>query len=439
MIQTKTEAIDLIYSSYNKAKTSSDEITRVQYLARELLNSLGSPDNHKQIVLVTGSKGKGSTASFISSLLHRLGYKTGLFTSPHYISFNERVQVNGIPISDSDFVRLANRVAPHVYKIVERLKANEYLGPIAINLAIALLYFSEKQVDFIILEAGKGGKNDDTNVVHNQWSVITPIFNEHIDELGPTISHIITHKLGIIKKNSVTLISKQQKNIVKEIDKSLAAHENVFTYERDFSVLHSDISKSGMTFDFKTSRAIYKNLHVPLFGSFQCENIALAVQTCERILGKMINQTEIHQWLKTLTNFGKCELLLDEPVVIADATINEHSATYLREVITYFSRKNVVAIVGLSRDKDYKGVVHTLAPFTKRCIISKPTKGYKSFHEQEIFHYSSHLLPCEVVSSPEEAVKHALNQSKNDLIVVVGNHSFIAETRQWFTTIVQPI
>ena len=228
------------------------------------------------------------------------------------------------------------------------------------------------------------------------------------------------------------MISKQQKYVNKEINESVKHHEKLYTYDNEFSVLRSSMAQSGMTFDFKTKRAVYKNVHVPLFGSFQCENIALAVQTCEEMIGKAIDQLLIHRWLDTLRNSGKCELLLNEPVVIADATINEHSAYYLREVIKHFSPKNVVTIVGLSRDKDYKGVVNTLLPFTKKFIISKPTKGHKSFQEEEIFQYSSHLLPSQIVSSPGDAIERAFNQSNDDLILIVGNHSFIAEAKQWF-------
>ena len=194
---------------------------RNQQAARKLLNDIGSPDRGQAIVLVTGSKGKGSTASFISSLLQANGYKTGLFTSPHYFSFNERIQVNGEAISDADLIRLANQIAPFVNKCMNELTANEYLGPIGIALAIALLYFKEQNVDYIILEAGKGGKYDDTNVVHNQWAVITPILREHIDELGPTISQIIEHKLGIIKKDSTAFISKQQLHVNQKINQRL--------------------------------------------------------------------------------------------------------------------------------------------------------------------------------------------------------------------------
>ncbi len=433
MIQTKKDAIDLIYKSYNlAAKSANGRLCKIQRQARELLHAVGSPDKNKKIILIAGSKGKGSTAAFISTLLQALGFRTGLFTSPHYNSFNERIQVNSIPIPDGDFIRLANRIASGVEPIIERLQPHEYLGPIAINLAIALLYFAEKNVDYVILEAGKGGKYDDTNVVSNQWSVITPILNEHLAELGPTMPHLIAHKIGIIKEKSFAFISKQQKNVETMMNKMLTHHRKIYRYEKEFSVLRSKMSQYGMVFDFKTKRALYKNNFVPLLGGFQCENIALAVQTCEEIIGDSIDQAIIQRWLQSLKNPGKCELLLDDPPVIADAAINKHSAKYLHEVVQQFMPGSAAAVVGLSSDKDYEGVIQTIAPFTKEIFISKPINGYRSFREYEIYQYASQRLPAQIVSSPSEALKIAIDQNRFDFILILGNHSFIAETKQWF-------
>jgi dihydrofolate synthase/folylpolyglutamate synthase len=427
MIRTKQDAVDLIYASYNM---SYKHAVRNQQAARKLLNELGSPDHGQAIVLVTGSKGKGSTASFISSLLQANGYKTGLFTSPHYFSFNERIRINGKPISDNDLIRLANHIELAVKKCMNELDENEYLGPIGITLAIALLYFQEQNVDYIILEAGKGGKFDDTNVVSNQWAVITPILREHLDELGPTISDIIKHKLGIVKPYSQAFIGKQQAYVSQEIEQLLSEHKQTYMYGKDFAVNEAALSRKGTTFHFQTAHSNYDNMFVPLLGVFQCENIALAVQACESILNKTLEKERIQQWLSTLQNPGKCEILHDEPTIILDAAINEQSAKYLHEIITHLKPKNMLLVIGLSNDKDYKGIIQTLLPNTNKIIITKPARGYKNFDKREIYCYSSHFLPTEIVSSIEEAITQVLQQQKHDLVFIVGNHSFIAEARQ---------
>lgn len=431
MIKTKSDAVDLIYASYNAA---DEKAIRNQQATRKLLDDIGSPDLGQAIVLVTGSKGKGSTAMFISSLLQANGYKTGLFTSPHYFAFNERIQINGEAISDADLIRLAAQIAPFVHKRMNELTANEYLGPIGIALAIALLYFKEQNVDYIVLEAGKGGKDDDTNVVNNQWAVITPILREHIDELGPTISQIIEHKLGIIKKDSTAFISKQQLHVNQKINQRLPLGKKTYMYGEDFSLLSSAVSRKGTFFHFKTIRKCYNDMFVPLLGAFQCENIALAVQTCEAILNKTLNDQLVQQWLNTLHNPGKCELLSENPTIIADAAINEQSAKYLHDIVAYFVPKNVLLIAGLSSDKDFNGVIQTLQPVSNKLIISKPQHGYKAFDEQEIFQFASRLLPTEIATSLQETVQQVMKQNEYDLILIVGNHSFIAEAKHYFST-----
>lgn len=429
MINTKRDAVDLIYASYNMA---NQRAVRNQQAARKLLNEIGSPDRGKAIVLVAGSKGKGSTASFISSLLQANGCKTGLFTSPHYFSFNERIKVNGDAISDDDFIRFANQIEPSVKACMNELGENEYLGPIGITLAIAFLYFQEQNVDYIILEAGKGGKEDDTNVVCNRWAVITPILREHLNELGPTITHIVEHKLGIIKPNSVALIGKQQAHVHQKIKQLLPENKKTYTYGTDFAVINTTLARNGTYFQFKTARRQYHDMFVPLLGTFQCENIALAVQACEAILDATFEKKSIQKWINTLQNPGKCEILHVEPTIIADAAINEQSAKYLREIAAHLAPKSVLLIVGLSSDKDFKGVIQTLAPYADKIIISKPAHGYKYFDEREVFNYASHFLPAEIVLSLKTAMKYVLKQNEHDLVFILGNHSFIAEAKRFF-------
>jgi len=427
MIRTKQDAVDLIFASYNM---SHKHAVRNQQAARKLLNEIGSPDRGQAIVLVTGSKGKGSTASFISSLLQATGYKTGLFTSPHYFSFNERIRINGKPISDHDLIRLANHIELAVKKCMSELEENEYLGPIGITLAIALLYFEEQNVDYIILEAGKGGLFDDTNVVSNQWAVITPILREHLDELGPTISDIVKHKLGIVKPYSQAFIGKQQAGVIQEIKQLLSEHKQTCMYGEDFAVKEAALSRKGTRFHFQTKHFHYHDMFVPLLGVFQCENIALAVQACEAILNKPFEKQRVQQWLNTLQNPGKCEILHDNPTIILDAAINEQSAKYLHEIITHLAPKNMLLVLGLSNDKDYKGIIQTLLPNTNKIIITKPAKSYKNFDEREIYRFASRLLPTEIVSSLEKAITQIFQQPAHDLVFIVGNHSFISEARQ---------
>lgn len=434
MIKTRSQAIELVYSSYNRAsQMTKGNLIRKQALSRQLLQAIGNPDVGKKIILVAGSKGKGSTAKFISSLLASLSYKVGLFTSPHQFSFNERIQLNGENISDNAFIKIANRIDPHVREIDHQLNANEYLGPIAINLAIALLYFEEQNVDYIVLEVGKGGLFDDTNVVENKWAVITPILEEHVQELGPDISNIADHKLGIIKNSSTSVvISKQRPDVREYINKKLSNQSNeIFRYGTDFNAIVSMVTIDGTVFDIDTKQTAYNNLSVPLLGAFQCENIATAIQTCEMILKAAISRTMIEHWLTSLENPGRCEVIFKKPVVIADAAINRDSAQYIQEVVKSFNPSYLITVLGLSEDKDYKGIIHVVKRFSNELIITKPKNGYKTFRGGKVANYAENFLSVGLVSSLPEACKNALQNKHADFILFLGNHSFIAEAKQW--------
>lgn len=157
---SQSQVEDMIYSSYlraiNNITQTLDEEVRKPELTRVLLDAVGSPDRNQKYILVTGSKGKGSTSRFISSLLSHLGYKVGLFTSPHLVDFNERIRVNGQAIATEDFVRLGNVIRGGFHQIEEQLAADEYQGPVGVALAIAALYFKEKGTDINVIECGRG-------------------------------------------------------------------------------------------------------------------------------------------------------------------------------------------------------------------------------------------------------------------------------------------
>ncbi len=244
MIKSMKEAEDLIYDSYIRAignvKERGDAKVRRLELTRELFQSLHSPDQGQRYILVTGSKGKGSTSRMISSILAHLGYKVGLFSSPHLVHFNERIRINGKAIPDEDFIRISNQILKPVRDIQEKLPVDHYLGPIGINLAIAALYFKENETDINVIECGRGGRFDDTNILQNEYAVITPIMEEHLPDLGPKLENIVFHKTGIVKPNTKAVYISEQigtLSMIKENLKELPAVKKFF-YNMDFLASH---------------------------------------------------------------------------------------------------------------------------------------------------------------------------------------------------------
>lgn len=436
MIKTMKEAEVLVYHSYVRAigniNEKDDAKVRKPELSRELFNLLQSPDQGQRYILVTGSKGKGSTSRMISSLLAHLGFKVGLFSSPHLVDFNERIRINGKAISDEDFICLSNQILEPVKAIQEKLPPDQYLGPIGINLAIAVLYFKENGTDINVIECGRGGQFDDTNILHNEYAVITPIMEEHIPNLGPKLDNIVSHKTGIVKQDTKAVYISEQigsLSIIKEKLKKLSAVKKSY-YNLDFLANHVLLSTKGTSFDIQTSKASYRNLILPLLGGFQAVNAATAVKVCEDILDKPIPYETLSHCFQSLNWPGRCEIIQHNPTVILDGAINRQSALYLQDVLLSIGSKNITTIVGVPADKDYKGVIRVLSEFSSKIIVTKPDISHLFFPE-DAGEYARSLLDSSYETSLlVNAIALAKEDPKTDTILIAGTQTLIANAKR---------
>ncbi|REJ23853.1 MAG: hypothetical protein C6P37_16500 [Caldibacillus debilis] len=435
-IHTRKEAEDLIYRSYLRAvgniKEKRDAEVRKPELTRKLFRLLGSPDRGQKFILVAGSKGKGSTARLISSLLSHLGWKVGLFTSPHLVAFNERIRIDGKAIPDGDFIRLANEILGPFTEIESGLRDDEYQGPIGLALAVACLWFKEKNTDINVIECGRGGKFDDVNILDNEWAVITPVMEEHMTHLGPTMDDVVSHKLGIIKPiTKFVYVSGQGETLPKikaRMDDLAPAH--VFYYGEDFFAENISPGETGTCFDVRTPRAFYPRLRLSLLGAFQAVNAAVAVKVCEDVYGGAIPYQTADRCFAAIQWPGRCELIDRNPAVIVDGAINEKSAAYVKEVIESMGRKNVVSIVGVPTDKDYKGVIRVLSGFSKKLLITSPDISYLTFPADALAYARSLTDRAAEIHPLEAAVKAAMREGDVDAILIVGTQSLIANAKR---------
>lgn len=436
MIRTMKEAEDLVYHSffhaYEHIPKADDSIVKKPELTRKLLNDLGAPDRGQSFILVTGSKGKGSTARFISSLLAHHGLKVGFFSSPHLVHFNERIRINGKAISDEDFIRISRQIAKQVYAIDEKLKPGEYLGPIGVLIAIASIYFKENKTDLNVIECGRGGRYDDTNVLDHEWAVITPIIAEHVKQLGPTIDHIIHHKLGIIKERTKkAYISKQEGSVLEKIKQQLKDEKaTIYYYGEDFKATLLSMNTDGTHFHVETASHSFKNLQTPLLGSFQAENAATAIKVCEDIIGKKINDRTVRHCFQTIQWPGRCEIIGKNPTVIVDGAIHEQSAKYLKEVLSTFGEKRIVAIIGVPSDKDYKGVIKVISSFAKELIITKPEQTYLPFPKDALAYAKKYIDQAVEFYPLAKAVDYAYQKKDIDILLIVGTQSLIGNAKR---------
>ncbi len=443
MIKSMKEAEDLVYHSYIRAigniKERDDAKVRRPELTRELFQSLHSPDQGQKYILVTGSKGKGSTTRMISSLLAHLGYKVGMFSSPHLVHFNERIRINGKAISDEDFIRLSNQILEPVQAIEKQLPPDHYLGPIGINLAIAVLYFKENETDINVIECGRGGRFDDANILQNEYAVITPIMEEHLPDLGPKLENIVFHKTGIVKPDTKAVYISEQigtLSMIKENLKRLPAEKKVF-YNQDFLANHVSLNSNGTSFNIQTSMASYQNLSLPLLGNFQAVNAATAVKVCEDIIDEAIPYETLLQCFQLLQWPGRCEIIDHNPTVILDGAINRQSALYLQDVLHSIGSRKVVSIIGVPADKDYKGVIRVISEFSEKVIITKPDISHKIFPD-DAGEYAKSLLSSSCATNLlVDAITLAKEEPDVDTILIAGTQTLIANAKRlWHQSLI---
>ncbi|WP_047152320.1 bifunctional folylpolyglutamate synthase/dihydrofolate synthase [Aneurinibacillus tyrosinisolvens] len=433
---TMQEAEDFIYASYLRAVNyipkADDSITRRPALTRELLDRMGEPDKGMKIILVTGSKGKGSTSRFISSILSHCGYKTGLFTSPHLVHFNERIRIDGKAISDSDFVRICSEVSPFAGEIEQRLSREEYQGPVGITLAVALKYYRERGVDYAVVETGRGGCYDDTNVLANEWAVIGSVFEEHIPYLGSSLRDIVRHKTGIVKEGTqAVIVNKQSGDAMAYIEGMLAGGSgDVYYYGRQFRSSNIRLSRSGTHFDLHTDLAGYPDLRIPLLGAFQADNVAAAVKACECITGKPLAHAIVKEALQGVQWPGRCEIIDENPTVVLDGTINAASAGYVKEVVESIGARKIASIIAVPEDKDYEGVMRAAGAFSDRLIVTKPDSSHKAFPANALETARRFNKKSKETGTLAEAVELAKADSGVDLILILGTQTFIGSAKR---------
>lgn len=350
-------------------------LTRVQ----NLLKRLGNPEKNLKVIHVAGTNGKGSVCTMMSYILTQSGYDVGMYTSPHLERYNERIRMNNFEISDAEFAAVGERI---IRTCQECVKDNEEHPTVFECLtAMALLYFAEKSVDFVVLEVGLGGRYDATNVIeHPLVSVITSIGMDHMDVLGDDIESIAYEKAGIIKKNCSSVLyfpNNKVYNTIKSVCESLNAP---LYYISDMNIYNVRHSIDGITFSIDTEFYSYKDLKVSLIGEHQIYNTALVLLVVEILKNKGIEITEenVRSGLNGCYWPGRLEIVGKNPLVILDGAHNEEGALALAKAFKqYFSGKNITLLIGVLRDKPYEDMLKLLLPYVKRVVLTEPNSPRK--------------------------------------------------------------
>ncbi|MGL5312932.1 MAG: bifunctional folylpolyglutamate synthase/dihydrofolate synthase [Peptostreptococcaceae bacterium] len=399
----------------------------------KLLELLGNPQENLNIIHVAGTNGKGSTCSFITSILKESGYKVGLYTSPFLETFTERIRVNGINIPEEDVARIVTIIKEKIEQMVS--EGYSYPTEFEIVTAMAFYYYCEQKVDFVALEVGMGGRYDATNVIkQSEVSVITSISLDHIGILGDTVEKIAYEKGGIIKENGIAIVYDQSdavKNVIKEICKEKNAKYIEAKFD-DIEVKKSDIY--SQTYDCSVIGQKFENLEIKLIGDHQVNNSILALNVIKFLEEKKnLNITEetIRKGLINTKWPGRIEKIKEEPIFIIDGAHNEDGAKSLAKAIERnFKGKKLTLLIGMLEDKDVDGVIEILIPNFDKVITTTPDNPRAiscDVLKKKISKYVD-----DVVAKPgiEEAVEYTLNNStKEDTIISAGSLYMIGTVR----------
>ena len=326
---------------------------------RTLLAALGDPHKQLRFVHVAGTNGKGSTAAMLDSCLRCAGYRVGLFTSPYINRFNERIQVDGVPIPDADLVRLVEQVQPAASAMADVPTEFELIT------ALGMLYFVQTRCDIVVLEVGLGGALDSTNVIDPpECAVITALGMDHVKELGPTLADIAAAKAGIIKPGSPVVSYGGVPEADQVIARTAAAQGAPLTVV-DFSKLTlRDASLEGQTFDYDG----LQGLTLPLLASYQPRNAAVAIEALRalRTRGWQIPDSAIRQGLAQVRWPGRFELLRRDPPFLLDGSHNAHGMRATVESLrALFPGEPFVFLVSIMADKDADEMLRLLLPLAK--------------------------------------------------------------------------
>ncbi|EFM34699.1 bifunctional protein FolC [Streptococcus sp. oral taxon 071 str. 73H25AP] len=377
---------------------------------------LGNPEKTYPIIHVTGTNGKGSTIAFMRELFVVHGKKVGTFTSPHIISIHDRICINGLPIADEDFIRIANRV-----KEMEKtlLETHDHLSFFELLTLIALLYFKEQEVDLVLLEVGIGGLLDTTNVVTGEIAVITSIGLDHQETLGDSLEEIADQKAGIFKSGKKAVIAKLSPE-AELVCQSKARELDVGFYQagQDFTL------NAG---DFSSSLARFSQLEIGLEGAYQQENAALALETFLLFMASReegVEEELVRQALKETHWAGRLERI--RPKIYLDGAHNLPALTRLVEFIQGKIQQGYQAHVlfGALKRKDYQGMLAYLTEQLPQVELKVTGFDYQgSLEESDVSGYKLVDSYRDFISEFEE------NANNQDLLFVTGSLYFISEVR----------
>ena len=345
---------------------------------RRAVELLGDPQRSYPIIHITGTNGKTSTSRIIESILRAYGLRTGLMTSPHLVRVNERIVIDGQPISNRALATNWDDIRPFLDLVDGELEAKGEPTLTFFEALTVLAYasFADAPVDVAIIEVGMGGEWDSTNVADGQVAVFTPIALDHTQRLGSTLAEIARTKSGIIKPAANVVSAQQSPEALAELTRAAELTESSFALEGDgFGLENTTLAVGGQQITVRGLAETYSELFLPLFGDHQAHNAAVAIAAVESFLGggsQPLVGDVLAEGLATATSHGRLQIIGTEPTVLVDAAHNPHGAAALASALqSYFQFEEITFVIGVLEDKDARGIIQALAPIAERFHVTQ--------------------------------------------------------------------
>ena len=381
----------------------------------DICKAMGNPQKDYKTIHVAGTNGKGSTSTTIEQVLIEDGRKVGKYTSPHILKFNERISVNGVEISDED---IAYYYA-YVKSVVEELK----LTPTFFEVTTAMMfkYFSDKKVEYAVIEVGMGGRFDATNIIEGDICVITNVSLDHTDFLGKNIYEIVCEKAGIIKKNSKVIVGSSNLEFLKGVEEKTKTYVNVIEkyknskYILDFTKYKTVIEIDNILYNFS------------LFGDYQYKNFLCAYEVLNE-LG--IKPEVIQKGIEKVKWQCRFEIIsTDKNVLILDGAHNEDGMKTLCDTLkSGFKKDEIIAIVSILKDKDSKKILEILESSVSKIIFTSLSENSRGQSALELFEKSN-----KIDKDYKENINEAFNLAKIDnkkVILLCGSFYLLSKFKE---------
>jgi dihydrofolate synthase/folylpolyglutamate synthase len=401
---------------------------------RTLLHALGTPQASFATVLVAGTKGKGSIAALLGSILHAAGYRVGRYTQPHLYSYRERTWARGQYVTVAEITQLVDIMEDAIALVQAR---SDELGPLTtfdVGTALTLLHFARVGVEIAVIEVGVGGANDATNALEPILSVIGPVGLDHVDVLGDTLAAIARQKAGVARKGIDVVVGRQEPQGLEAIRADLVQKgARQWSFGGSVGWIADDCCSGP--FDVYGPSGPMSDLQIPLIGHFQRDNacLALAAGQLLDLRGWPISEAAIRSGLISVQWPGRFQRIMTQPLTIVDGAHNPTSARVLAATVRhYLAGRPVTLVLGMSDSKDLAGTLAELAPVARRLIATRASHSRACDPTRLVEAASSLAIEADCIPDPLEAVTAAdREQSSDGVTLITGSLFLVGDVMEW--------